>query len=166
MLRFRIPARLGTKDMAVATSRVRAVDCAVNFAAPDSLYRRMRGISTDLAPTSQRIAVTSAPLPWPGSLAPLLLKTVLRANAENLMGLKSGFSHNMAKPAKLVLPFPEQCPACAADSGVRLDQIIHGKNLQIAWACDHCGHEWPVVERRTGRPDLRGVPRTDRRAKH
>jgi hypothetical protein len=80
-------------------------------------------------------------------------------------GLESRLSHNMAKPAKLVLQFPERCPACAADSGVRLEQIIHGKHLHLAWACDQCGHEWPVVERRTGRPDRRSVPRTDRRAK-
>ena len=44
-----------------------------------------------------------------------------------------------------------------ADFGVRLEQIIHGKKLQLAWGCGRCGHEWPVVERRAGHLDRRSM---------
>jgi len=58
----------------------------------------------------------------------------------------------MATLAKLVLQFPELCPACTVESGIRLEQVIHGKELHLAWSCSHCRHESPVVERRTGHP--------------
>ena len=38
-------------------------------------------------------------------------------------------SSSMPKPARLVLPLPDRCPECAADTGIRLEQISHGKEL-------------------------------------
>jgi hypothetical protein len=70
----------------------------------------------------------------------------------------------------LALRLPPFCPQCLAPGGVELQRVIKGGSVLLCWACTRCDAEWPIdageprfVERRTGRPDRRKAPRTNRR---
>jgi hypothetical protein len=63
---------------------------------------------------------------------------------------------------------PAKCPHCQASGPIVPETTIKGDSVVMTWCCRTCSQEWPVtvrdqIERRTGQPDRRRVPRKDRR---
>jgi hypothetical protein len=72
--------------------------------------------------------------------------------------------------SRLRLRLPQQCPECGAGGSVTLHQTVKRESLLLAWTCLRCDADWPVRDdapqvddRRSGPPERRRNPRTDRR---
>lgn len=66
---------------------------------------------------------------------------------------------------------PSHCKWCGAAGTVKPETTISGGSVFLTWCCRGCSREWPItrgetqmVERRTGEPDTRPLPRLERRA--